>query len=316
MQYGSTAGKVEVPQQLRYLLGEVPQHIAKRKGGFMRLFLTLLLVLSGATHAADRDALLDGCASIPDAERRSKCFEAIARMPNQSSIEQPRAEDRAALVTRKYDALNRASIAIRAAVDAGVSYAQYGPYVQQFSIELALARQTADPAEATALDLFDRALEAYRDMATFWDASITFFANRDNRLAFSGLPVRAAGVGWAADKYGMTLQSVDILGLNKGVATGEGMARILGSAHDYVAGANKALLAPAPVAPVAANIPPPVEAPATAPTDHWVGSSVEKVYYHPSCAEASRVPSGSRMVFITARTAEDRGYRRSTSPGC
>jgi hypothetical protein len=273
----------------------------------MRLILCILSLVSIVCMAADRDVLLEGCSSIPDAVKRASCFEALARMAPQPALSQVAPEDRVTTRTKKYEALNRAATAIHAAVDAGVSYVQYGPYVQQFSIELALVKQkSVDKPEEAAIDLFQRAADAYRDTATFWEASITFFSNSNNRSAFSGLPVRSSGTEWIANKYRMPLQSVDFFGLNKGVQTNEGIHTILQQARDYVADANTLLFGGSST--IARSTP-----------IIWKASLEKKLYYNasnPGCADADSIRGYDLKYFIDEQSAISAGFKRSGASGC
>jgi hypothetical protein len=164
----------------------------------MRALIIAFSLFSTIALSADRDALLDGCSSITDAERRAQCFEALARMPAQAA-----------------PATNQNRDAARARCE--------------YEAEMAIAN-ISNPVAAGV-----RKGELLQLCARSWQAAQPMV-----------------------------------------VATG----------------------------------------PATAPTDFWVGSGAEKVYYHPSCGDAGKLSRADRKIFVSERAAESAGYRRSTAPGC
>lgn len=196
------------------------------------------------------NVLIEACSALPDITKRAECFEAVAR----GTVKQPIPDS-----AKKYEGVNRTATAIQGAIDVGVTYAQYGPYVQQLSTEMSLFKQqAATDSEKKAIGHFDAALDAYRDAATFWEASIRFFAYRDNRTAyFGGLPLRLTGTEWLANKYSMPTRGVDFFGLHRGVPQSTALATIWRSAAQDI-DTGKTSLSPPPVqAPVAAPIQPP-----------------------------------------------------------
>ncbi|MRD49694.1 hypothetical protein GHT07_20685 [Caenimonas koreensis DSM 17982] len=67
------------------------------------------------------------------------------------------------------------------------------------------------------------ALDTYMDAGRFWDAAITFYARRDNSVAyFGGLPVRQVGLEGLVAKHGLPTRNADLLGLHVGVPTDVG----------------------------------------------------------------------------------------------
>lgn len=180
----------------------------------MKTLIVILSLLSAGAIAADREALLEGCSSIPDAEKRAKCFEALARMPPQSIT----------------------------------------PAVEYQSSESIAAQ-----------------CEYETEMAT---------------------PGSTGGA-----RLGVSI-SQDIAA---GIRRAELMQKCIHAKQTQQRAAPRG-----PILSIAAP----------GPTDHWIASRPEKLYYHPSCAEATRVSGANRQVFITEQTAEERGYRRSTAPGC
>jgi hypothetical protein len=202
---------------------------------------------SVCTHAAEpaapgsgKQVLLEACAAMKEVEKRASCFEAIARM-----------EAPAAPAANKFANLKRAFTAISAATATGVSLVQYTPMIQAAATEVALARDAAaSDAERQALDLYERAIDAYRDAATFWQRDIEFYARRDNRLAYGGgLPVDMVGVGHLVEKWSLSAGKSDIWGINRGVPRSYALSTMWAAAGKAVEDAETALglrQAPAP----------------------------------------------------------------------
>ena len=205
----------------------------------MRALIAILLLISVACLAANRDALLEGCSSIPDAEKRAKCFEVLARTPDSSGA--------ASAAKLSYEGLNRAATALQSAIGVGVNYNQYGVFVQQLATEVSLLRQGAkDKRELEAMLLLESGIDAYRDASSWWDASIRFYAQRDNELAFAwGLPLGLAGAEWLANKYRMPIGKADLLGFHRGVPHLVGLQTIWRAGHQYIDKA-MAILTPPP----------------------------------------------------------------------
>ncbi len=226
----------------------------------LALMLNPVFAATGISAKDDgRSALMEGCAALKSAAKRAKCFETLARTPVQQDeqvkpeiprkpvIPEKSAEEieneRIASIKKKFEGVNRAATAIKSATDVGVSYAQYGPYIQQLATEVALVKQNANGRpEASAVLLLERAIEAYRDAGAFWGTSIEFFSGRGNHVAYSGgLPLDLTGMEWVASKYDIPTQNADIWGLSQGIPQGVGVTTIWRKAQKLVESANATL---------------------------------------------------------------------------
>ena len=198
--------------------------------------------------AADFAVLMEGCAAIPDQARRASCFETLSRLTSRlagdgssqkKTADQLKQERRAAL-KEKWVSVNRAATVLQSAIDVGVSRNQYSPYVQQFAAELALMRQKPrEKSEDQAIAYFEKAIDAYRDAGTFWDACIAFFSRSNNRLAYAGgLPLRMNNMEWIVSKWGIPTQNADIFGLHRGIPQSTGLSMIWHLAKQAVEWAN------------------------------------------------------------------------------
>ncbi len=220
-----------------------------------------MLVVASTPQAAvdDLDVMIAGCKALKQASKREQCLEAALRMskgaergepPPAATVTEPKSDEelqreRVASQRRKFELVERAATALRAATEVGVSYREYGPLVQQFATEVALlGKGTPSPQERSALDLYEQAIIAYQDAGKFWNASVEFFARRDNVIAYpGGLPLELTRMGWVADKYGIATQKADIWGLNRGIQQSYGLTRIWAEAQRLIDEADQTLIA-------------------------------------------------------------------------
>lgn len=130
----------------------------------------------------------------------------------------------------------------------GVSYNDYGPYIQKAAIELDRYRQgNRSPAEESAGDHLSNALDALKDAREYWAADIDFYSRRDNRLAYSGgLPVGLSGMGRIVSKYDLPKRKSDWLGLHEGVPRSVALTALWQFAAGQVAAARAAFDVPEP----------------------------------------------------------------------
>jgi hypothetical protein len=74
---------------------------------------------------------------------------------------------------KKLEPLYRSAKAVEASTGVGVTYAQFGALLQQFSTEVAIARDKAsNDAERRVVDDYARTLPLYQDSAALWALKI------------------------------------------------------------------------------------------------------------------------------------------------
>lgn len=231
-----------------------------------KLILLALTVVLNPVFAAtgdttdDRSALVEGCKALKSAVKRENCLESLARLPAKQEEpvipvvetkpavpEKSAAEiesDRIDVLKKKFEGVNRAATAIQSATSVGLSYNQYGAYIQQLATEVAMFKQNANSeSEKAAILLLERAIEAYQDAGTFWAKDIEFYSYRDNSLAYmGGLPLGMTGMEWIASKYDIPTQKSDIWGFNRGIPRALGLSTIWRKAQEWIEQANSALL--------------------------------------------------------------------------
>ena len=127
--------------------------------------------------------------------------------------------EKQAAMKAKYESVHRAFTALRAATETGLSYVQYGPLIQAAATEVAMVKaEVRTDKERIAVDRFDRALDAYRDAATWWERDISFYAERGNKVAYAGgLPFAQLGLDGLVSKWGIPTRRADLFGFWIGV---------------------------------------------------------------------------------------------------
>ena len=168
-----------------------------------KVLAVALLVAVGAINAEVPAVLLEACNALQDSAKRLVCLKAavgdVKRKPT-------------------HEAVSRAFIGFQGTLASGMSLRSYQAGVQDLARELAIYRSEAPPEAATGLVMLQSALETYSDAGTFWDAAISFYARRDNGIAYSGgLPMQMVGLEWMLRKYALPTRKSDIWGINVGV---------------------------------------------------------------------------------------------------
>lgn len=193
-----------------------------------------------ATNAKQSHAfttMLEGCAAITDQQKKSTCFESVMEMSKRTP------EQSVAAPYTKFDGIKRAATALKSATGVGVSLIQYMPYVRQLATEVEMVKAMNNSKyEVDALAYYEKAIEAYQDAYTFWDAWIDFYARRDNKTSyFGGLPFAQTNVGWIVQKYSVPTTNADLLGIWRGVTQSAALGAIWRKAEEFVAMANEDL---------------------------------------------------------------------------
>lgn len=207
------------------------------------------------------------CAGVKDKPARLQCFEKLAaeaialsealnqrlaaatqklpppQPPAPTKSPEQLEADRIAEIVAKHDLVLRAFTALRASRDAGLSYVQYGPMIQAAATEVALVRERAKTEqEREAVAKYEAAIDAYRDAATWWERDISFYARRDNGLAYAGgLPFKQVGLEALVRKWNLPTTKSDIWGLHAGVPRSVALSTIWMAADAAIAAARDAL---------------------------------------------------------------------------
>jgi hypothetical protein len=136
-----------------------------------------------------------------------------------------------------------AAEAVQTVVGIGVSYNDYGPYVQRFAVELGRYKgiaTTVDDKEVAAR--LDYALQGFLDAREYWGKDIEFYSQRGNSIAYAGgLPSNLAGTAHIISRYGIRTQNSDIWGINQGASRGVALTEIWKHSGDAITAAKTAL---------------------------------------------------------------------------
>lgn len=208
--------------------------------------------MSASTNDAEK--IIDACRAIKNPTKRIECLESATRLaakapmqvsppsPPEKSLEGT-ARERTQEIKTRWGGASRAATAIKSAIDVGITFQQYLPYIQQLATEVSIAKSKIKyPHENEAADLYQKAIEAYIDVATFWEAHIKFFAGRGNDIAYSGgSPLELTGMSWYANRYNVPTQKADIWGLNRGIPLMVGLSSVWDVAKARVSAAESLL---------------------------------------------------------------------------
>lgn len=155
--------------------------------------LAILLAVSLASYAQgqgdsaanpqpsqDHEILQEACSGLKNPQKQADCLDALVRMEELVAQVPPRspAETVAARRTylkKKYAVALGAFAALKTATAKHVSFEKYGPLIDTAANEVALLRsRAASDAERQAIQLFDQAINEYRQAAKNWEAAEKF----------------------------------------------------------------------------------------------------------------------------------------------
>lgn len=203
--------------------------------GITGLVVSAGFLLPGVTQAqtaSDNDVLLEACNALPQKAKRLECLKALfAKTSAVPTVEKSPAKEDPQVAARAaaLEALRGKFLDFDAAVSTGVSLRDF--QAQTVTLAQAVARFKAGVPVTSEVDAkLDSAITAFKDAAQFWDASITFYARSDNRIAYGGgLPIDSVGMRRIANTYSLPLRRADIFGLHAGVNPDEGRSLIIGA---------------------------------------------------------------------------------------
>jgi hypothetical protein len=215
----------------------------------LAIMLGALSIVSPAFSAGTTaEQLVQACQSLKRQADRSKCLEEAVRaaasqapaVQPQPAQQQPSAKE---LALSRAEKAIAASDAIQSVVASGISLLQYQPYVQQLSIALDQYRSVAQlQEEKDAASFLGEALQAYSDAGTYWQADISFYSYRDNRIAYGGAqPTGLTGTGWILDRYSISRNKSDIWGIYNGAPLNSALTTIWWYAKDKTQAAKDAV---------------------------------------------------------------------------
>lgn len=183
--------------------------------------IAAVLFVMTSSFGQTPSVLIEACNAIADHERRLVCFKAAIEV----NSSKPNAPDSKEIAIQ---AVERAFIRMQSNLGVGISYNNYQTALLELASPLAELKRvggTELPAEGIAL--IDQALETYADAAKFWQAAISFYARRDNELAyFRGLPLGLTRMDWLVTKYQLPTVNADLFGIHRGVQVDSTRARL------------------------------------------------------------------------------------------
>lgn len=190
------------------------------------------------------DALILKCEKLKRQTDRDKCLQEVVRntiphIATQKIIIEPTPtpspSKKDIALMRAEPALNAAE-AIQSVISIGVSYNDYGTYIQKFGIILDQYKSVAIlPEEKLASTNLDLALQAFIDARAYWHADIEFFSEGDNRMVyFSGLPANLAGTTEIIERYNIPLTKTNIWSISKGAPRSVALRIIWKEAKNHI----------------------------------------------------------------------------------
>lgn len=211
----------------------------------MSKFLFALAVLAASPLAASKapgtvkspaskpSSTLAACESLKRQSDRNVCIAEVVRSqasptaaPTQAQTPPPPSEKELAL--SRAEAVLTAADTLRSVTNSGVSYEQYGPYVQALAIALDRYRANKlSPTEQEAASALADALSAFQDASTYWWKDIEFFSRSRNRQSYPfALPAGLANTDDLVQRYQMPVRNADLFGFHSGVPRGDALRTI------------------------------------------------------------------------------------------
>jgi hypothetical protein len=185
----------------------------------MKKIVLVAALLANLAYGQTPSVLVEACNAIQDADKRLECLKAAMNSTG------------ATKKTPDSEALESAFSGMQSSLDVGISYQNYQTALLNVARETGFFKRSAAPNLMPAITKLEEAIDTYKDAGTFWEASIRFYANGDNSLAYSGgLPVQQVDLMWMVQKHQLPTRKADIWGLWVGVPTDEGRSAMWGKA--------------------------------------------------------------------------------------
>lgn len=183
--------------------------------------------------AAKPSSTLATCESLKRQSDRNVCIAEVIRSQTSQAAAQTQAQTSPArsekeLALSRAEAVLTAADTLRSVTNSGVSYEQYGPYVQALAIALDRYRaNTLSPTEQEAASALAGALSAFQDASTYWWKDIEFFSRSRNRQSYPfALPAGLANTDDLVRRYQMPVRNADLFGFHSGVPRGDALRTI------------------------------------------------------------------------------------------
>lgn len=180
-------------------------------------FVALILLFSATVHAQAAKILIEACNSIQNQEKRLECMMAAMKSASdnvsqvernspssKSSDEMQMVNDKAEKSRKKYSGLIRASTALIASIESGVTFAQYQLLVQSLVVETAVGKkESAEANEIRALNHFELAVDAFKDAEVFWKNEFQIFHNYNTGVSEKNefVPIETVEFAFLVNKW-------------------------------------------------------------------------------------------------------------------
>lgn len=173
----------------------------------MKALIRTLALMPLLAIAQPSEVLLEACNAMQDPAKRLECLKAAVG----SSAKMPAPSTALENVRRAFGDMN-------SSLDVGVSYRDYQSAMLDLAKAVGAYKREAANTDQERVRLFDEALAIYADAGTFWERSITFYAQHDNNLSYGGgVPVGLNGLEWLVAKYQLPTSRADLLGFHAGL---------------------------------------------------------------------------------------------------
>lgn len=163
---------------------------------FYKMILNFLfLIVLSSTAAAQSPILIEACNNISDNEKRLSCMqELIKGFSGVSSND------------KSFDRVKNAFLGLQGAVNSGISYNAYAQQVVEPARALEIYKVSSN-ADIVVIDMFEKALQAYKDAQSLWRASI--YESQDGGVFFGRVfNYRRSGFSGVVQKYNLPVTKI------------------------------------------------------------------------------------------------------------
>lgn len=182
--------------------------------------------------APSTDVALQKCEALKRQADRNVCITAVIKSatatPAPAAPPPPPERSPEEIAISRAQPVFDAAETIKSVTNSGVSYTQYGPYVQALAIALDRYRSSTETQnERDAAATMNDALVAFQDAGRYWWKEIDFFSrSRNDQTYLFALPISAANTEEFVRKYNLPTRNADLFGFHSGVQRGLGVSTI------------------------------------------------------------------------------------------